>query len=218
MTSESTTITHRRHYTTGLILVLGILFGLLYLLINPLSHIDESAVTNFSLAVPGLFQLMVAISAIGAPVSMVVLALAWSGIELAWGRRDRAIVMAASLLSAPIFYLFKQAIHRARPASQYVDDLQLHSYSFPSGHASMSFTILMILAYLLSLRLPRLWSRVATSILILIVILIGISRVYVQSHYPTDVVGGWLLGGMILLGVRSYVATYERKTGKTIKA
>jgi undecaprenyl-diphosphatase len=149
------------------------------------------------------------ITTIGSPLAMPLIVLAWAGIELAWKRRDRALVMIASLAAAPIFYVLKAVIHRSRPETKFVELQHLHSYSFPSGHATMSFAVLLTLAYLLSLRLPRLWSRISTAFLIILVLLIGISRVYLGAHYPTDVIGGWLIGGIVLLAIRYYVSTYE---------
>lgn len=207
----------RRHYTTGLIIFLIGLFGLLYLLIDPLSAIDEHLVSLVPLVAPGLYTIMVVLSALGEPAAMIALAIGWAGIEWAWGRRDRALVMLASVASAPVFYALKLLIQRVRPASEYVMQLQLNSYSFPSGHATMSFAILLTLAYLLSLRIRKLWSWVITTGLVLLVVGIGFSRVYLQVHYPTDVVGGWIIGAIVLLLVRGYVSAYERRTGKVVR-
>lgn len=210
--------TKRKNYTTGLIIILASLFIGLYLLIKPLQHFDNNAVSNLPILFPGLDGLMLAITTIGSPISVVLLAVAWAGMENAWKRRDRALIMIASLSVAPVFYLFKELFHRHRPITQYADSLGVYSYSFPSGHATMSFSVLLTLAYLLSLRLTTLWSRVATTFLALIVILIGISRIYLGAHYPTDVVGGWLIGGIVLLLLRGYVSSYEHAAHKQIKS
>jgi undecaprenyl-diphosphatase len=47
------------------------------------------------------------------------------------------------------------------------------------------------------------WALAITSLLLAFVALIGISRVYLGAHFPTDVIGGWLLGGSLLLVVTS---------------
>ncbi len=188
------------------------LFVGLYLLILPLQALDSQLVSSLPVRFPHLDGFMLAITTIGSPLAMPLIVLVWAGTELAWKRRDRALVMVASLAAAPIFYLLKAVIHRSRPETKFVELQHLHSYSFPSGHATMSFAVLLTLAYLLSLRLPRMWSRLVTILLIIIVILIGVSRVYLGAHYPTDVVGGWLIGGIVLLAIRYYVSSYEHIT------
>ncbi len=200
---------HRKHYSIGLAILLVALFITLYLFILPLQALDSQLVSSLPIQFPHLDGFMLAITTIGSPIAMPLIVFVWAGIEIAWKRRDRAIVMIASLVAAPIFYVLKAVIHRSRPETKFVELQHLHSYSFPSGHATMSFAVLLTLAYLLSLRLPHLWSRIVTTFLLLLVILIGISRVYLGAHYPTDVVGGWLIGGIVLLAIRAYVSSYE---------
>jgi undecaprenyl-diphosphatase len=208
----------RKHYTVGLAIILVALFIGLYLLIGPLQGFDTNAVTYFPIQFPGLDGFMLAVTTIGSPIPIVLLALSWAGIEYAWKRRDRALIMIASLAAAPVFYLLKELFHRHRPLTQYASSLGLHSYSFPSGHATMSFSVLLTLAYLVSFRLPKVWSRVITGLLIVVVVFIGVSRVYLGAHYPTDVIGGWLVGGLVLILLRAYVSGYEHITETTVKA
>jgi membrane-associated phospholipid phosphatase len=71
-----------------------------------------------------------------------------------------------------------------------------HSYSFPSGHAMGSIIGIGMLLYVLGLywhpsRLVRIASIVAACIF---VGLVGVSRVYLGVHYPSDVMGGWAAG------------------------
>ena len=210
--------THRRHYTVGLTLLLGILFLTLYLLIQPLQSIDSQLVASLPVQFPGLDGFMLFITNIGSPVVMPMIAVGWAIREYTWKRRDRALVMLSSLLATPVFYALKEVIHRQRPETHFVIAEHLHSYSFPSGHATMSFAILLTLGYLLSLRLTRVWSRLATTFLLILVALIGVSRVYLGAHYPTDVVGGWLIGAIVLILIRAYVASYEHIADTKIKA
>lgn len=207
----------RKHYTIGLAVLLFTLFVVLFLLILPLQALDNRLVSSLPVQFPHLDGFMLVITSIGSAIAMGLIVFTWAGLELAWKRRDRALVMISSLTSVPIFYILKEVIHRNRPETKFVELQNIHSYSFPSGHATMSFTILLTLAYLLSLRLSRLWSRIATSLLLILVLLIGISRVYLGAHYPTDVVGGWLIGGIVLLAIRAYVSSYEHITDTRTK-
>lgn len=70
-----------------------------------------------------------------------------------------------------------------------------YNASFPSGHATRSMIIGIILAFVLSERFPR-----GAYLLLLYPILVSISRVYVLQHYPMDVIGGAILG-ILLTGV-----------------
>jgi membrane-associated phospholipid phosphatase len=62
--------------------------------------------------------------------------------------------------------------------------------SFPSGHALRSIVLVASVLFALPVRI----SRKATAALVTVVILIGVSRVYLGEHHPSDVVAGWLLG------------------------
>jgi len=62
--------------------------------------------------------------------------------------------------------------------------------SFPSGHALRSIVLVSSVLF----ALPARFSRRATAALIVVVLLIGVSRVYLGEHHPTDVIAGWLLG------------------------
>ena len=62
--------------------------------------------------------------------------------------------------------------------------------SFPSGHALRSIVLVSSVLF----ALPARFSRRATAALVVVVILIGVARVYLGEHHPTDVLAGWLLG------------------------
>lgn len=71
-------------------------------------------------------------------------------------------------------------------------NISAQGYSFPSGHSTNAVTAFGSLA----VRLRKRW---ATVIAVIIPLLTGISRFVVGAHYPTDVLGGWLLGVIIVL-------------------
>ncbi|HEY4219440.1 MAG TPA: phosphatase PAP2 family protein [Gemmatimonadaceae bacterium] len=87
--------------------------------------------------------------------------------------------------------VLKLLVHRTRPA--YGEAYVGHSFSFPSGHATMSFIGMTTLLYVLWVywhppRLLRVLSILAATA---VIILVGVSRVYLGVHYPSDVLGGW---------------------------
>lgn len=170
---------------------------------------DAYAVAKFAVTFPYLSTFMLVVTNIGSPVGMFLLAFFWILFELAHKNRGRAYVMLASLISFPVFSALKLIFHRARPVSEYVETVNLQSYSFPSGHAVMSFAVLITFAYLLTLRLSRSWSICVFAIIISFVFLIGLSRVYLGAHFPTDILGGWLVGGIVVILTRSIPLSKE---------
>ena len=108
----------------------------------------------------------------------------------------------------------------ARPRPYFEHPLVLEtSYSFPSGHATMSLIFYGMLAYFCVLAL-RTW-RARTAVIFgasLLVLLIGFSRIYLGVHYFSDVVAGFASGGIWLsalitgsetLRLRSKMGTLE---------
>lgn len=97
------------------------------------------------------------------------------------------------LLAGPggqgIVYGLKALFHRARPETAFA----ALGYSFPSGHAFAAVTLYGMLAYWLARGIPRYrgWIWAAA---ILLVLLIGFSRIYLGVHYASDVAAGFAAG------------------------
>lgn len=107
--------------------------------------------------------------------------------------------------------LIKVAIARQRP--DLIDAvLSEPGYSFPSGHAALGMVGWGILAVLVSrTRLPRAIRLALVAAMAVTVVLIGISRVYLGVHYPTDVIAGWTLGGVVVLLYERLTRTVSRE-------
>lgn len=92
-----------------------------------------------------------------------------------------------------IIDLMKMFFQRARFADPLL--YREESFSFPSGHATFSFIFYGTLAYFVWLTdLPKVWKNLMMIFLVLLSLAIGFSRVYLQVHYASDVVGGFCLG------------------------
>ena len=132
----------------------------------------------------------------------------------ALGRRPflhYALVCAAT---GSLILAVKFLIRRPRP--EIVPALEKAPFaSFPSGHSAYAVAAYGFVVFLLvwELRLPR-WLQWAAGLLAAgVVVLIGLSRVYLATHYPTDVVGGFLLGLPCLLAAMAHYRKSEPNIG-----
>lgn len=142
-------------------------------------------------ASPGMTRAMTAISLLGYNILIVELVFALAVfLYLRW--RHAAGWLAVSMAGALALDLaLKYAFHRPRP--QAFVGVSPPSYSFPSGHALCSFCFYAVLAGLIAARTRSLALRVAVGIAAAaLVIAIGLSRIYLGMHYPSDVIAGYL--------------------------
>jgi undecaprenyl-diphosphatase len=135
----------------------------------------------------------------------VMLGLAVAGAFWLWRRRGRQVAAGALIAPAAAIALFmsvKQIFARARPSIP--GRLLLGTYAFPSGHATASTAVCCTLAYVY-FREGFISRRLALWIAILPPLLIGVSRVYLDVHWATDVLGGLSLGLLVaVLGAALY--------------
>lgn len=100
------------------------------------------------------------------------------------------IIVAATLLLASGL---KFVLRRQRPLTEYAASMFFKTYSFPSGHAAASTSCYGLVIYLL-LASQQAFLVATGVVLIPVVASIGISRVYLGAHFPTDILAGWAFG------------------------
>lgn len=104
------------------------------------------------------------------------------------------LILIATLGGAVISLGLKELFSRERPPIEY-HLLTVKSLSFPSGHATMSSIVYLtqgaLVAKIQSVKSLKIYFILIAAVL---VFLIGISRIYLGVHYPTDVVAGWSIG------------------------
>ncbi len=144
-----------------------------------------------------LTNIMKVITSFANPLTIVSLCLA-SLLSLIWKYKASIYLIIITIISTVFNFLTKNIVLRTRP-----DHLRLieeTGYSFPSGHAMGSITFYGFIIFLLSKSKINKYLKIFLSIIIgLTIFLIGISRIYVGVHYPSDIIGGFLLGYIILI-------------------
>ena len=153
------------------------------------------AVSRIPLGFRPLFRLA---SYIGHPV----ITLSIGGVIILCGIAQHApalVFSGASIwIALLISTLLKRTIQRSRPLTEYVTAMRIPSFSFPSGHTTGSTVSFGLLAYFACALPPHPLNYAICALLAALVLLVGLSRIYLGAHYPTDVIGGWILGGMTL--------------------
>jgi len=130
----------------------------------------------------------------GTAVLVLVVGVAAAWFALDGRRRDAVAVLVASIGGLGLDFLLKLSFRRERPdlVPHLVDT---YSPSFPSGHSMLSAVVYLTIGALLA----RFARRRATELLpiavaIVVTVLVGVSRLILGVHYPTDVLAGWAAG------------------------
>ncbi|MFC4099233.1 phosphatase PAP2 family protein [Paenibacillus xanthanilyticus] len=105
-------------------------------------------------------------------------------------RKELILLIGGMLGSTLLNEGLKRLYERARPDIHRI--IEETGYSFPSGHSMASFTFYGLLTYLLWRHMPsKRWRGVLIAFSVFMILCIGISRVYLGVHYPSDVLGGY---------------------------
>lgn len=112
--------------------------------------------------------------------------------------RSELLLFIGVVVGSPILnLLLKEIFQRARPDLHRL--IEIGGYSFPSGHAMNAFTVYGILTFLLW---RHIFNRSGRTLLLLFsaffIIMIGVSRIYLGVHYPSDIIGGYFASGFWL--------------------
>jgi undecaprenyl-diphosphatase len=138
---------------------------------------------------------MLDLTAIGGPTVLGLVVFAVLGFLLLQGRHHTALVVLVASIGGELANNVLKSIFM-RPRPDIVPHLrEVLSPSFPSGHAMQSAIIYLTLgAMLMRIAERRLTKVYCLAIAVLLTLLVGISRVFLGVHYPSDVIGGWIVG------------------------
>lgn len=167
----------------------------------------DDAVRSWMLArqTPALFQIFTWITDAGSGAPIVALTLVicvW--LWRAKGRHAASGTLLAPLVAFALYSGVKLVFGRIRPVGAL--HFNLRTYSFPSGHATVSMTAAVTVAYVLW-REGIVGRSAALAIALLVPVLVGFSRTYLDVHWATDVLGGWSVG---LFVAAVAIVLYER--------
>ena len=145
---------------------------------------------------PWLKEAVRDITALGGTSVLAIIVAGVVGFLAVSGVRHAAIMVLASVLSGvSLSNGLKAGFSRARP-DLVPHDTVIYTASFPSGHATLSAVVYLTLGALLCrTQSSRAVKAYILSVAGFLTVLVGISRVYLGVHWPTDVIAGWLLGG-----------------------
>ena len=170
------------------------------------------------LEIPALTAIMKFFTFIGSGQAIVVIAIiVMFFLYKVLHHRSELLFFAIVISGAGIFNgMLKDLFQRARPDLHRL--IEIGGYSFPSGHAMSAMAVYGALAFLL-------WRHTSTrfgrSVLILfsamMIFMIGISRVYLGVHYPSDIIGGYFASGFWLaVAIWFYQRYKERRKNKKV--
>jgi undecaprenyl-diphosphatase len=127
--------------------------------------------------------------------------------------RTALAVVGSTLLGVIASQILKAVVDRGRPdiVPQLVPEV---SGSFPSGHAMMSAIVYLTLGTMLARLEPdKIVRRYILGVAIGLTMTVGLSRVYLGVHWPSDVLGGWALGALWVVAVSQILDWAVRRTG-----
>lgn len=156
---------------------------------------DDAIFTFFgSVTSPSLVHLMWAFTFLGSTKFLLPAYIVLAGCFLIQKKSRYCIEIAVTgLASQALLYALKQIFHRQRPALPLIKNIT--TYSFPSGHTFSSFIFCSTLIYIIQhLKWKNAYKWITSILLILFSITIGVSRIILKVHYPTDVIASLLLG------------------------
>ena len=148
--------------------------------------LENPILTSFSKFINLIFE----------PIVLVIILLGISIYLFCYSSRKKGIIIAGTaIVSSIILTALKNIIQRARPENALIES---SNFSFPSGHLTLTIVFLGSLIYLFTKGKTR---KNAIIITIPIILIVGLTRIYLRIHFLTDVIAGIALGSLIIWGM-----------------
>ncbi|HEO6054696.1 TPA: phosphatase PAP2 family protein [Streptococcus agalactiae] len=173
-----------------------------------ISYLDNITSAFFqSIRNPDLINLMTIISTVVSPLTTSLIALVILGYQYFLNQRIAVWLFMLFFGTNALALLLKDIIARHRPMNQLVFD---SGYSFPSGHTISTFLLMILVLVVARQRLRRVLSQVVFVIFALVILASVIfSRLYLENHFLTDILGSLLLGASSYYGLSAIVSLKE---------
>ncbi|HXE52443.1 MAG TPA: phosphatase PAP2 family protein [Tepidisphaeraceae bacterium] len=135
------------------------------------------------------------ITALGGVTVIAMVTAAAVGFLLISRKRGAAALLVVAVLGGLLISgLIKHFMHRDRPPRD-LQEAYVFTHSFPSGHSMLSAIIYLTIGALLAQVTRGRWLKLyLIALALLLTFLVGLSRVYLRVHWPTDVLAGWSAG------------------------
>ncbi|MGC5774191.1 phosphatase PAP2 family protein [Paenibacillus pabuli] len=164
---------------------------------NQIHRFDDTLMTWIQdMESPGMTRWMELFTWIGSGLPVVAITLiSMIVLYVFLGHRRELLFLGCVIAGSAILNtLLKLLFHRARPSIHRI--IEATGYSFPSGHSMAAFSLYGGLAFLIWKHVPTAAGRVLMIIVSAVfIVTIGMSRIYLGVHYPSDVIGGYFLSG-----------------------
>lgn len=185
--------------TTAVVILTACLFALLslYVRISPPTADDLGYAFLSPYATPILNQLATEITAMGGLVGALTIAVIVGTVLHLTGHRTLGLLLPVGVTGASVLVLFlKMVFRRERPVVPDSPVFHASGSSYPSGHTTTGTVLMLLLAYVIHELADgrREIAATAAAAAVVMIALIGTSRVYLGVHHPTDVAGGILIG------------------------
>lgn len=173
-----------------------------------ISYLDNITSAFFqSIRNPDLTNLMTIISTVVSPLTTSLIALVILWYQYFLNQRIAVWLFMLFFGTNALALLLKDIIARHRPMNQLVFD---SGYSFPSGHTISTFLLMILVLVVARQRLRRVLSQVVFVIFALVILASVIfSRLYLENHFLTDILGSLLLGASSYYGLSAIVSLKE---------
>jgi membrane-associated phospholipid phosphatase len=182
----------------GSILSLGSLFIFLKITAEIMEQEIHSKDILFSLLIyairtPFMTTVMLLVTTLGSNFTIITASVISILLAFKQHRQDALLLIIALFTGLSMNTFMKDIVQRPRPT---MDPIILeNSYSFPSGHAMNSFIFYGMLSYLVyHFTKNKKYTFFAVSFSIILVVLIGFSRIYLGVHFPSDIIAGYIAG------------------------
>lgn len=200
---------HQRSFKQ--ILLLSIVLMIPFLIICMMGLFDSYLLQSFDTKIGSLFynrgsdlltKIVIAFTTIGNPITVAILVVIVAGLVLVLKRDWKSTVwyiLTVALGAGVLNSLAKTIFQRVRPELSHL--IEQDGHSFPSGHVMGSVIYFGALAYLIYYFHQNKSPQIKQSLIgltVIFVILMGISRLYLGVHYPSDIIGGYSLGSAVL--------------------